>query len=120
MRSEAKSGDFDERGVEAGGSGGSREGEKAGTQNETGWNFGTGAGKAGDGVRAGGGEEGNQAGGWPGAGGGPGAGGWPGANAGSGGGGGSWKGATKVFLQFHTTGFAFCTFKEAAMTSPSK
>ena len=120
MRSEAKSGDLDERGVEAGGSDGSREGEKAGSQNETGWNFGTGAGKAGDGVRAGGGEEGNQAGGWPGAGGGPGAGGWPGANAGSGGGGGSWKGATKVFLQFHTTGFAFCTFKEAAMTSPSK
>ena len=114
MRSEAKSGDLDERGVEAGGSGGSREGENAGSQNETGWNFGTGAGKAGNGVTAGGGEEGNQAGGWPGAGG------WAGANAGSGGGGGLWKGATKVFLQFHTTGFAFCTFKEAAMTSPSK
>ena len=67
-------------------------GEKAGSQNGTGWNFGTGAEKgevAGSQTSS---WTGNQAGEWAGAG----AGGWDKTNLGEGGTG-SWKGSTKVF-----------------------
>ena len=84
LRSEAKSGESD--------GSGDGTGVKAGSQNGTGWNFGSGADQAGSWT-------GNQAaGGWEGAG----ARDWDKTNLGEGAG--SWKGATKVF-SLHETGF---------------